>query len=136
MNKTLKTILILTSALFLASCQDNYYNPYSLDYKMTLLEVPKGIIINVDDALFLKSYIGYYYINENAYIVDENDSQIDYSSLNAGDECIAKVYCPSQDLTPSSFMKDIVEGYIFPDDAKFEYYDVFYIQLLGENSAN
>ena len=49
MNKTLKMILILTSALFLASCQDNY-NPYSLDYKMTLLEVPKGIIINVDDV--------------------------------------------------------------------------------------
>lgn len=135
MNKTLKTILILTSALFLASCQDNY-NPYSLDYKMTLLEVPKGIIINVDDALFLKSYIGYYYINENAYIVDESDSQVDYSSLKARDECIAKVYCPSQDLTPSSFMKDIIEGYTFLDDAKFEYYDVFYIQLLSENSAN
>ena len=33
-------------------------------------------------------------------------------------------------------MKDIVKGYTFPDDAKFEYYDVFYIQLLGENSAN
>ena len=114
MNKTLKTILILASTLFLAFCQDNY-NPYSLDYKMTLLEVPKGIIINVDDALFLKSYIGYYYINENTYIIDENNSRVDYSSLKAGDECIAKVYCPSQDLTPSSFMKDIVKGYTFPD---------------------
>ena len=74
--------------------------------------------------------------NSQITIIDENNSRVDYSSLKSGDECIAKVYCPSQDLTPSSFMKDIVKGYTFPDDAKFEYYDVFYIQLLGENSAN